>query len=79
MSNQNPGDNGFAGPSSLTPDETAADAAITRKSDPVLDHVMARGSAYSADIVKAPIATSLGHRNRFDDPVVRVPTALTRK
>lgn len=78
--NLNPGQNGFDGPSSITPGETTAPAAITRNPDATLAHVKRNGSAMVDRPDAQPLAPAFGMRDRTaDDAVIKVPKTTHRK
>jgi hypothetical protein len=76
---KNPGINGFDGPSSITPNETTALAAVTCALDPELDRIKRVGAA----MVDRPDAEALpivfGSRDRNTEPTVKILGVLNRK
>ena len=76
---KNPGVNSFAGPSSLTPGQTTAPAAVTKTNDATLDHVKQNGAATEDKPDATPLAPAYGSRDRNAEPVAKVPNVLRRK
>jgi hypothetical protein len=75
----NPGQNNYDGPSSLTPGETTAPAAITRNHDATLAHVKRNGSAMADRPDAQPFAPAFGMRDRAADASIKVPKSTHRK